>query len=97
MFKIKLSSGVEFFGETLDRAQEKYISYHVDHSLEPAKISKIMCDREELEKEDMECIADDMASEIGKELDKMKDDLACDIYEDCRMGANEAFRIANGD
>lgn len=94
MFKIKLSCGMVFSSlESIRKARQDFIEYHIDQEIEePKKIAKVI-DGEELDEENLQIFEEDLAQDLIDRREEKPEDFGVDLEEEMRISSDEAFRI----
>jgi len=94
MFKIKLSCGMVFSSlESIRKARQDFIEYHIDQEIEePKKIAKVI-DGEELDEENLQIFEEDLAQDLINRREEKPEDFGVDLEEEMRISSDEAFRI----
>lgn len=94
MFKIKLSCGmVSSSPESIRKARQDFIEYHIDQEIEePKKIAKVI-DGEELDEENLQIFEEDLAQDLIDRREEKPEDFGIDLEEEMRISSDEAFRI----
>lgn len=79
--------------ESIRKARQDFIEYHIDQEIEePKKIAKVI-DGEELDEENLQIFEEDLAQDLIDRREEKPEDFGVDLEEEMRISSDEAFRI----
>jgi hypothetical protein len=82
--------------ESIKKARQDFIEYHIDQEIEePKKIAKVI-NGEELDEENLQIFEEDIAQDLINRREEKLEDSGVDLEEEMRISSDEAYRIANG-